>query len=398
MRLFKAFLLSCVFLVGCAPQSQQAIQTDEQKVVVNQVKIEQPKLPKDEEILESAPANAPVSNEIKEESKATTTKIHFVDTGQSDCILIEDSGEFMLIDGGDRDDDETVVNYLKSVGVKDLKYIVGSHYDADHIGGLDAVAKAFGLNEVYVPNGSADTKVYKDFIQACMNKGLQPSVPLPDVTFNLGGATFKFLNTQGGYGDRNNDSLVVELTSNNTKALFMGDAEREAESMILNQLKDVDILKVGHHGSHSSSTPEFLDKVQPEVAIIQVGKGNKYGHPHEETMKQLQQRGIEVHRNDECGTIIYEINENGYSTNCKVKGSYEIGGETSDKTFTKPVTSSEKTQTNTTSTDKTGTYYWTPSGKSYHKSKNCSTLSRSKTIMQGTLAESGKTDPCNKCN
>lgn len=340
------------------------------------------------------------NNIVTNQANDIQAKIHFINTGQSDCILIESNGEYMLIDGGDRDDDATVKAYLEKIGVKKLKYIVITHFHSDHLGGInDAIASyGKGADAVLVPNGNADTQVYKDFINSCMNAGLKPSVPLPDSTFKLGKSTFKFLNTKGGYENPNNNSLIVEFTSGKTKALFMGDAEKEVEQSIIKQVGDIDILKVGHHGSNSSSSSSFLDVVKPEVAVIQVGKGNKYGHPHQETMSELQKRSIQVHRNDECGNIVYTITNNGYSTDCKVKGSYNVGNK--ETTNTKPVTNGTVASkpTQQSNVNKTTKYYWTPNGKSYHTTKNCSTLSRSKTILEGTLAESGKSDPCDKCN
>lgn len=341
-----------------------------------------------------------VSQPVKVED--IQAKIHFINTGQSDCILVEDSGEFILIDGGDRDDDATVKAYLEKVGVKKLKFLVVTHYHSDHFGGINDTISSYGkgAEAVLVPNGDADTQVYRDFINSCMSVGLKPSVPLPDSKFTLGNSTFKFYNTKGGYDNTNNNSLVVELTSGKTKALFMGDAEKEVEQAILKEVGDVDILKVGHHGSHSSSTPEFLDKVKPEVAVIQVEKGNKYGHPHKETMSEFKTRNIEVHRNDECGDIVYTITKDGYTTECKVKGSYNPGNKDAT-TETKPSTNGtvvSKPQEPAKDSGSTKKYYWTPSGKSYHTTKRCSTLSRSKTILEGTLKESRKSDPCDRCH
>lgn len=265
-----------------------------------------------------------VSPTITQET-TINTQLHFVDTGQSDCILIESDGEFMLIDGGDKDDDERVKAYLQKAGVQTLKYVVATHFHADHLGGLDTVVRDFDVEKVFVPNGDASTAVYREFIQSCIDRNLKPSVPLDDVVFELGHATFRFLNVKGGYNNTNNNSLIVELTSGETKALFTGDAEKEVEYDILDALEDIDILKVAHHGSSSSTTDAFLDRVKPEVAIIQTATGNRYGHPHVETMEKLQKRGIIVHRNDECGDIVYTITEKGYKTDCEVVGSYKNG-------------------------------------------------------------------------
>ncbi len=132
---------------------------------------------------------------------ATTTQqvtkpidIHYISTGNSDCILICDNGKYAIIDGADNDDEQFLVDYLNNLGIKQLEYLILTHPDADHSGGLDAIVKNFKVNQVFVGNGKADTKTYKSFIQACMDKKLQPSVPLADKTFTLGNGSFQFFN------------------------------------------------------------------------------------------------------------------------------------------------------------------------------------------------------------
>ena len=339
--------------------------------------------------IESMESNSSSTNSVN-------AKLHFIDTGQSDCILIESDGEFMLIDGGDRDDDATVKAYLEQAGVKELKYVVATHFHADHLGALDTVVRDFNVASVFVPNGDADTAVYRDFINSCIERNLRPSVPLDDVIFELGNSTFRVLNVKGGYSNINNNSLVVELTSGKTKALFTGDIEAEAELAILEDLAQVDILKVAHHGSSSSSTDEFLDKVNPEVAIIQTELGNSYGHPHRETVAALERRQIEVHRNDECGDIIYSIDENGYYTACTTIGSYINGNQKAGET-NPPTTAPNNKEGIVNNIPQDTIVYWTPNGGKYHKTAACSGLSNSKTILEGTMEESKKEGPCKIC-
>ena len=257
------------------------------------------------------------------------------------------------------------------------------------------------VKNMFVSNGDADTKTYSDFINAMANKGVHPSVPLLNNEFKLGTATLTVLSVANA-NDPNNNSIVLEFVNGNDKALFMGDAEKEIESNL--NPGDVDLIKVGHHGSHSSSTPGFLNRVTPEYAVITCGKDNQYGHPHKETMDTLKDMNIEVHRSDECGDIVFKSTGNGFTVDCK-KGSYEPGTKQQNtntgKTTVAPIiTPKPKPQSVEEPAVETSAevVYWTPNGKSYHTTRSCSTLSRSKTILSGTQAESGKSDPCDRCH
>lgn len=358
-----------------------------------------------------------VSQNVTEDKKVTQgdSEIHFIDTGNSDAILIVNNGEAMLIDGADNEDGDFIVSYLKSHGITELEYIISTHAHADHVGGLDTVVENIHINTVFVANGDADTKVYRDFINAVMDKGLTPSVPLEDSEFPLGGGYFKVMNTNGG-SDTNNESLVVEYINGEDKVILMGDAEEEVEKEILSKVEEVDLLKVGHHGSRTSTSQAFLEKVNPTYAVITCGEGNKYGHPHQETLDKL--KGIEVHRTDKCGSIVFKSTGHGITTDCEkgtegTKKKTEINSGAASNSSTNSVeTSSNKeniteekqdsvekpaVQENNNAADKGEIVYWTPNGKSYHKTDECSTLSRSKTILSGTLSESGKDDPCDQC-
>ena len=254
-------------------------------------------------------------------SNVYEAQLHFIDTGNSDAILIRQGGKAALIDGGDNDDEYRVVNYLKDIGVKELEYVIATHPDADHIGGLDAVINSIPVKNVYVSNGDANTKTYSDFINAMANKKLYPSVPLLGAKFYLGTSKFKVLSA-ANLKDPNNNSIVLEYINGNDKILLMGDAGSEIERIL--NVDDVDLIKIGHHGSNTSSEINFIKKINPEYAVITVGKDNKYGHPNKETMQTLKNENIEVHRSDECGNILFKSTGNGLITNCD-KGSYNYG-------------------------------------------------------------------------
>lgn len=324
-------------------------------------------------------------------------EIHFINTGNSDAILIKQGDKSALIDGGDNDDEGRVVSYLKKQGVKELEYVFATHPHADHIGGLDAVVKNVFVKNVFVSNGGSDTATYKDFINSMANRGLSPSVPLLNAEFPLGTSKFKVVSVANS-NDTNNNSLVLLYTNGNDSVLLTGDAEKEIEKNL--NVGDIDLLKVGHHGSSSSSSLSFINKIKPEEAVILVGENNKYGHPHRETMTTLKDKNIKVHRSDECGDVVYVSTGNGLKTSCK-QGSYVSGREKSGSTSQQPPQGgnpTSKPQVESPKPSGGGIVYFTPNGKSYHTTNTCSTLSRSKVINSGTLSQSGKSDPCDKCN
>lgn len=254
------------------------------------------------------------------EEKFTEATVHFINTGNSDAILIVQDDKSVLIDAGDNDDESLMVNYLNNLEIKKIDYLVSTHPDADHCGGLDAVINNFEIGTFFVGNGSSDSQTYADVITTSANKGVNPSVPLEEAKIELTSNSYiQFFNTAGG-NDSNESSLVTLFVNGEDKFLLTGDAGTETENKILSKMQDVDVLKIGHHGSKNSTTQSFLDKVNPEYAVILTGK-NSYGHPHSEVLSKLESANIEIHRSDECGDIIFKSTGEGVSTECD-KGTY----------------------------------------------------------------------------
>jgi len=246
----------------------------------------------------------PISNEA-----TGTLKVHYIDVGQADSILVQlPSGQNMLIDAGNNSDSDQVINYLKSNDVKKLDHVIGSHPHEDHIGGLDAAIENFDVGKVYLPRVSHTTKTYEDLLLAIKNKGLKVTEAKGGVKLDVGHViTAELLAPNGtGYDNLNNFSAVLRLTFGNTSFLFTGDAEDISENQMLRagyNLK-ADVLKVGHHGSTSSTSVAFLKAISPKYAVICVGKDNTYGHPHTETLSNLASADAQVFRTDRQGTII----------------------------------------------------------------------------------------------
>lgn len=234
-------------------------------------------------------------------------QVHFIDVGQADCIFIKTDDKTMLIDAGNNADSKTVVEYIKSQNIDKLDFIVGTHPHEDHIGGLDAVIESFDIGTIYMPKAMSTTKTFEDVLNAIAKKGMKVTTPVPGTTVDLGKASFTILAPNSdSYEEINNYSIVIKLNHGNNSFLFTGDAEAVSEREMIDKGYDlsVDVLKIAHHGSNTSTTEEFLDKVNPQYAVICVGKDNKYEHPHKETIDLLNKKGIKIYRTDESGTIV----------------------------------------------------------------------------------------------
>lgn len=230
--------------------------------------------------------------------------ISYLDVGQADSILIQNNGEAMLIDAGNNEDGELLVQYFKENNIQEFKYVVGTHPHEDHIGGLDNIINNFNIGTIYMPDVITTTKTFTDVLDAIEQKSYNLDVPKIGEFFTLGEATIEVIYTGTDINELNNTSIVLKLIFGNISFLFTGDAEAKVEEEILNKDIQVDVLKVGHHGSEYSTIDNFLNKVNPKYAIISVGENNSYGHPHSTIIDKLNAKNIKIHRTDKEGTVI----------------------------------------------------------------------------------------------
>ncbi len=229
-------------------------------------------------------------------------RVYCLDVGQGDSILITNNNKTMLIDASTNEMGNRVVKYLNDLGIKKIDYLVGTHPHEDHIGGLDNVIKNFDIGTIYMPNVVATTKTFEEVIDAISAKKLKVTSPKTGDKFTVGNAECEVMSIRNDKDDYNNCSIVIKMDFNNVSYLFTGDAEESVESS--RKWPHIDVLKVGHHGSNTSSSKKFLEQIKPEVALISVGQGNTYGHPTQATLKRLSNIGAKIYRTDENGTIL----------------------------------------------------------------------------------------------
>ena len=237
-------------------------------------------------------------------------KIHYIDVGQGDSILIQVNNMNLLIDAGPSSSIDKLTTYLNKQNISKLDYVIATHPHEDHIGGMTAIIKKYNIGQFYAPKIISNTRAFETMVNALKSKNLKINIAKEGVTINLGKNTECIILAPNneGYDSINNYSAVVKVTYGNSKFLFQGDAEKLSESEILSKNLDVtcDILKVGHHGSTSSSSTAYLDKASPKIAIISCGKNNDYGHPHKATIAALIKRNIQIYRTDIDGNIVFE--------------------------------------------------------------------------------------------
>ena len=229
--------------------------------------------------------------------------IHYIDVGQGDCILVQVNNKNLLIDSGPSSSKNKLIKYLKKFNISKLDYVIATHPHEDHIGNMSTIINSFNIVNFYAPKIYDNSKAFEDMIYSLKNKHLKilpiirgtDSIDLGD---NINVSIFSPINDF--YDNLNNYSTVFKIKYGSTSFLFTGDAEKEVEQDILNHNDDIsaDVIKIGHHGSTTSTSSNFLKAVNPSTAIISVGKNNIYGHPNKDTLDLLIQNKLSLYRTD----------------------------------------------------------------------------------------------------
>ena len=249
--------------------------------------------------------NLEIKENVAENIQIDEEKLNilFLDVGQADCQLIICDGKTMLIDSGNSKDGELIVNAIRALDIEKIDYLIGTHIHEDHIGSMHQIVNAFDIGRIYLPYNTTTTSTYyKKLLTAIANKNLSIQEIAIGDTFFVGTANCEVLSIDNEEPENQNlASIVLQMKYGEMKYLFMGDAEKENE--VARTWEDIDVLKVGHHGSNTSSTEEFVKQVLPEIAIISVGEGNSYGLPKEKVLKRFEEIQSKIYRTDIDGTI-----------------------------------------------------------------------------------------------
>lgn len=257
-------------------------------------------------IFNSNTHNYPINEYSTELTNKEDLKIHFINVGQADCILIEQGDSSMIIDAGRDNESSLVLRYLKNQKITRFDYIIGSHAHPDHIGALDDVINSYDTDKVLFPKQVHTTDVYKSFITALKSKNIQLYSPSVGEVFKFGKAEFEVMAPNSlKYKKANDYSIVIKLTYMDNTFLFTGDAEVTSEREMLDNDLDIsaDLIKIGHHGSTTSTSKSFLNKVKPKYAVI-TSVSNKRGYPSHKVISRLKNMGVEIYRTNEYGNIV----------------------------------------------------------------------------------------------
>lgn len=307
-------------------------------------------------------STAGTEGQREEQMPDGTLSVTFLDVGQGNAVLVEQSGAYMLIDGGNRDYSSFVVSYLKEQGVEELAYVIASHYDADHLNGVVGALHAFSCGQVLAPDYVTDTRVYESFERVIKEQDIALAYPAVGDTYTLGDASFTVVCPEVYDPKEDNDNSVgIRLVYGNTSFLICGDAGKAEEQAMLDSgvTLDSDVYLASHHGSEGSSSEAFMRAVSPTAVVVSAGAGNSYGHPTRTVLNRVKACGAALYRTDLQGTITVTSDGTSLSWSVDATQDYRDGDEVAagaaDTTGTSGTAGTGVTDAAAGSTDTTGT-------------------------------------------
>ena len=256
------------------------------------------------------------TNNQVDEISGDTLRVNYIDVNQGDSIFIElPNKEIMLIDAGESYYSKRVIDYIDNLGYKKIDYVVGTHPHTDHIGGLESIIKKYDIGSVYMPKKQSNSRTFLNLLKAIKEKSLKINTAKSGISIiDSDNLKVKIISPTKEYNDSNNSSAVIKINYINRCFLFMGDAEVDAEKSITDDL-ECDVVKIGHHGSDTSSSESFVKKTKAKYAIVSVGANNKYKHPYDFVLKRWENIGAKVLRTDQLGDIVISTDGNNLIVN-----------------------------------------------------------------------------------
>ena len=335
--------------------------------------------------------------------------VHFIDVGQGLAILVQSGGENLLYDGGNRSHADEVVQYLKNQQVETINYMISSHYDEDHLGGLVKCLDNFEVDHVLGSDYVHTSDLFNTFMNTATAHAIIVEYPSVGDTYEFGTGSFTVMAPDGISQNSNDNSVVIRLVNGNNSFMFMGDAEETSEQdMISTGMNlDCDVLSLGHHGSASSTSWDLLEATSPSWAVISCGLNNSYGHPAAETMGKLSDMDIPVFRTDDQGTVIALSDGNTISWNQEPCNDYTSGSEkqstdsSADQSErdTNDAAATESYAAETDTSDTQGRMVWiSATGSKYHSIPDCGNMNPDKAMQETeSQALSQGYEACKKC-
>ena len=336
--------------------------------------------------------------------------VHFINVGQGLAILVQSGGENLLYDGGNRAHADEVVQYLKDQQVDTIDYMVSSHYDEDHLGGLVKCLDNFEVEHILGSDYVHTSELFNTFMNTATAHAIIVEYPSVGDTYEFGTGSFTVMAPDGISQNSNDNSVVIRLVNGNNSFMFMGDAEETSEQdMISTGMNlDCDVLSLGHHGSASSTTWDLLEASTPSWAVISCGQDNSYGHPSAETMGKLKDMDIPVFRTDDQGTIIALSDGNVISWNQEPCNDYASGSEKKGSDSSSSQTAeysgndaavSESEAAEVSDSDTQERMVWiSATGSKYHSKPDCGNMNPNKATQETeSQALSQGYEACKKC-